>query len=151
MLVNDAMPGVPARAAAAAYQRAMREVALENRVASGMAPTDARWALAVRAATSLEGGRAAILAPERRRCLVALGTRLGLRPFDSSLVIAVVQDGARSGTGALGRDTEDRLLLVPPAGVGPAGQIDAWFTPAALAAATLGVVILYALIRWVTG
>ncbi len=46
---------------------------------------------------SIEGGRAAILRPERRRELFTRATSLGLRPFDATLVIAIVQDAARRG------------------------------------------------------
>ncbi|MCW5777162.1 MAG: hypothetical protein KIS87_12060, partial [Phycisphaeraceae bacterium] len=76
---------------------------------------DARWAMAVRAAASLEGGRAAVLPPEKRDRLVALGVNLGLRPFDTNLVIAIVQDAARLGEGPHGPSVEPRLRLVRPA------------------------------------
>jgi hypothetical protein len=56
--------------------------------------TDPRWVLAVRAAEQLQG---TLLAPEQRDRLVRLGRTLGLSPFDSNLVIAVVQDQARRG------------------------------------------------------
>lgn len=76
-----------------------REVATENRLAAIQAfdPRDPLWVLAEHAAASIEGGRAAVLPPERRAKLLAMGTRLGLRPFDSHLVIAIVQDSARTG------------------------------------------------------
>ena len=56
--------------------------------------TDPRWVLAVRAAEALEG---TLLAPEKRQRLLHLGRALGLTPFDTNLVIAVVQDQARRG------------------------------------------------------
>jgi hypothetical protein len=115
----------------------------ENRAAATLAATDARWVLAVRTASLLEGGRAAVLAPERRRRLLALASQLGLRPFDANLVIAIVQDGARSGEGPLGHDVAGRLTLVRGTGarrpsVGPAV---AW-------AIGLALVLAYALVSW---
>jgi len=76
---------------------ARRAVAFENITASTLAPTDVRSIFATTVASSLEGGRAAILTPVRRRELVAAAVDMGLRPFDANLAIAVVQDAARSG------------------------------------------------------
>ncbi|MCW5764504.1 MAG: hypothetical protein KIT68_00845 [Phycisphaeraceae bacterium] len=95
--------------------RARRDVARANVLASGMMPDDARWIFALRAADALEGGVAAIIRPEVRRKLVDIAVRLGLRPFDANLIIAIVQDGRRSGRGALNPDCESRLTLVRPA------------------------------------
>lgn len=75
-----------------------RRVELENRSAASLTPEDARWILARRAAEAIEGGRAAILRPEVRARLLATGERLGLRPFDANLILAIVQDEARSGS-----------------------------------------------------
>lgn len=72
-----------------------REVERENQHAATLSPDDARWILARRTAEAIEGGRAAILRPEVRVRLLAIGQRLGLRPFDANLVIAIVQDEAR--------------------------------------------------------
>lgn len=69
----------------------------ENRSAAGLTPVDARALLGEATAAALDGGRAAILSPERRRRLVAMGERLGVRAFDANLVIAVVQDRVRRG------------------------------------------------------
>lgn len=77
-----------------------------------IASTDARWVLAVRTRESLEGGAAAVLGPERRAELQRFGHRLGLRPFDISLVIAIVQDHARCPTESPSSLVE-RLSLVP--------------------------------------
>lgn len=57
-------------------------------------PDDPRWVLAVRTAEQLQGD---ILAPDRRQKLQQLGKLLGLTAFDTSLVIAIVQDQARRG------------------------------------------------------
>jgi len=56
---------------------------------------DPRWVLAVRVSESLEG---AILRPEKRARLLRVGRLLGLSPFDTNLVIAIIQDRARRGT-----------------------------------------------------
>lgn len=64
---------------------------------------------------SLEGGKAALLRPEKRRSLLIAARTLGLRDFDANLVIAIVQDGVRSGEGGLSRNVEDRLALIKPA------------------------------------
>src|ERR1051326_6620618 len=76
---------------------------------------DPRWGFAVRAASRLQGGAAAILAPEDRAILGDLARRLGLRAFDASLIIAIVQDAARSGMDPLGVATEDGLAMIRPA------------------------------------
>ena len=57
-------------------------------------PTDPRWVLAVRTAEQLQGP---ILRPEGRERLLRLGKVLGLTPFDTNLIIAIVQDRARRG------------------------------------------------------
>jgi hypothetical protein len=56
--------------------------------------SDPRWVLAVRAAEQMQG---TILPPERRERLIRLGRMLGLSPFDSNLIIAIMQDQARRG------------------------------------------------------
>jgi hypothetical protein len=60
-------------------------------------PADPRWVLAAAAMTALDGGRAAVLAPARRRRLMATAAAMGLREFDAALIIAIVQDAARRG------------------------------------------------------
>jgi hypothetical protein len=54
---------------------------------------DPRWVLAMQTQARLQG---ATLTPERRDELLKSGRRLGLRPFEANLVIAVVQDRARA-------------------------------------------------------
>jgi hypothetical protein len=119
------------------------EVRRENLVAAAAA--DARWVLAVRTATLLEGGRAAILRPERRERLVGMATRLGLRTFDAALVIAIVQDSARSGRPALGRETENRLALVRAAEPASPSAMG-WLLGAATA---IGAAMFLALRAWI--
>lgn len=87
-------------------------IAAENHNAAGLSAVDARWVLAVQVARNLEGGKSASLPPERRSRLVATAVDMGLRPFDANLVIAIVQDGVRTGEGALTRTVESRLTLV---------------------------------------
>lgn len=55
---------------------------------------DPRWVLAVRTSLQMEGP---ILRPDRRERLIAAGRAMGLSPFESNLVIALVQDQARRG------------------------------------------------------
>lgn len=80
-----------------------------------LSATDPRWVLAVRTAATLEGGRAAILRPEKRARLLTLADTLGLRPFDAALIIAIVQDSVRSGEPALGDGSAGRIALIRPA------------------------------------
>ncbi len=82
-----------------------------------MQAADPRWVFATRVAGKLEGGKAAVLRPEVRERLMTDARRLGLRPFDGALVIAIVQDEARRGSLAHGRpsltpDAVSRLRLV---------------------------------------
>ncbi len=80
-----------------------RAVAEANRLASAMTVDQTRDVFASRVAESLEGGRSAILRPERRSTLVDLATRMGIRAFDAHLVIALTQDAARRGEVSTGR------------------------------------------------
>lgn len=88
---------------------------LENRAAAGLSAVDARWVLAVRVTQSLEGGKAGVLSPEKRQRLIAFATGMGLRAFDANLIIAIVQDAARTGTGPLSPEVEGRLRMVAEA------------------------------------
>ncbi len=89
-------------------------VAQENRLAASIPALDARWAFAVRVADTLEGGRLAMLRPERRRRLVTQARRAGLRDFDTNLVIAIVQDAARCGEPMDADGVTRRIALVRP-------------------------------------
>lgn len=130
---------------------ARRAIERANQHAASMSALDARWVLAVQVSRSLTGGRAAILRPEARERLLGLGARVGLRPFDTSLVIAIVQDAARSGDDELGRDVVGRLTLVRAG-----GDVQATM-PMSLAQIALRVVIVvglaallaYAATRWI--
>jgi hypothetical protein len=91
-----------------------RNVAQENHAASALSPFDARLIFAQHVGVALEGGRAAILRPERRQALIAQAKRLGLRPFDANLVIAIVQDAAVD-TKVDAQGMEASLAMVPKA------------------------------------
>lgn len=69
----------------------------ENTRAAQLTSDDARVIFATKVQDSLEGGKAAILRPDRRRALMTLSSQLRLRPFDANLIIALVQDAARRG------------------------------------------------------
>lgn len=93
-------PTLSPRADAAALNPDQRAVIKENRLAAHAGPIDRdmvdvrdpRWVLAMQTQTRLQG---AMLTPERRDELLSSGKKLGLRPFETNLVIAVVQDQAR--------------------------------------------------------
>jgi hypothetical protein len=97
-LVHPPAPVVRADNAAPRPSRArVEDVASANRASAALPVEQARDIFASRVAESLEGGRSAILRPERRERLVALATRMGIRAFDAHLVIALTQDAARRG------------------------------------------------------
>jgi hypothetical protein len=103
-------------AGARAQQRAMASIrariAEENARAAELPADDARLVLAIRVRDALDGGRAAILAPDKRRDLVGSASRLGLKPFDANLIIAIVQDAARRGEPPTAGDAAGRLAMV---------------------------------------
>jgi hypothetical protein len=127
-------------------QQARQEVMKENRLAAhaGLDPQDPRWVLAMQTEARLQG---VTLTPERREELLHRGKKLGLRPFESNLVIAIVQDRARANS-SLER-TKPLLNLVGGAEKDQAARSSsapAWpkwllAIAAALAAATL-------VVRW---
>lgn len=98
-----------------AIAAAQEAIARETRLASGMQADDARWVFARRVAENLDGGKAAILTPEKRGRLLATARRVGLRDFDANMVIALVQDARRAGAGALNPEVERSLLMLRPA------------------------------------
>jgi len=69
----------------------------ENSRAAAQAPliaSDPRWVLAARVFAQLDHGA---LEPQRRQRLIELAQRMGIRPFDAQVIIALVQDRARRG------------------------------------------------------
>jgi hypothetical protein len=139
-----------------AQARARREVEEANRQAAAFAQEDhtpdVRRALASRIAESLEGGRAAILPVERRKELVSAAGRLGIRPFEANLVIALVQDAARRGEPTVGGGPLDRMLGVIPQPTSDARRAErwAWFR-AGLATMALGGLLMTFLVHWILG
>lgn len=91
---------------------ARRSAAAEMHAASQLSVIDARSLFAIDVAHAIEGGRAAILRPKRRRELVAAAVTRGLREFDANLIIAIVQDGVRHGETPLSEGVAGRLGLV---------------------------------------
>lgn len=130
----------------------IERVERENRAAAAMSALDARWVFAVQVAREIEmsgAPRAGVLAPERRRNLVKLATRLGLRQFDANLVIAIVQDGCRSEGDGLSREVSDRLTLVRSATARnglSVRELAAWLVASACLAVTIGL----ALTKWIS-
>jgi hypothetical protein len=141
------------RHAAERGRASRRDVAAENAAASAMSPLDARWVFAASVAREIElsgAPGAGVLSPERRKTLSRLATRLGLRAFDANLVIAIVQDGCRSGEGALSARIGERLTLVRGREDRPVmtvREFAAWLLASACMAITIGL----ALARWISG
>ncbi|RMD60790.1 MAG: hypothetical protein D6824_08935 [Planctomycetota bacterium] len=97
--------------------RAARRVQQANRASAQLGEEDVRRIFAARVAESIEGGRAALLPLEKRMRLLETARRLGIRPFDASLVIAIAQDAARRGE--LGLIERDSRLWATGAGERP--------------------------------
>ncbi|MCH8823342.1 MAG: hypothetical protein IH984_07525 [Planctomycetes bacterium] len=77
--------------------RASQAVARENAAASRnehLDPTDPRWIIAAKTHAQLQGSA---LTHERRQRVLRLAHRLGVRPFEANVIIAIVQDKARQG------------------------------------------------------
>jgi hypothetical protein len=104
----------------------------ENAAPASMSALDPRWVLAVQVYREIEGGRAAIITPDARRRLMLVGRRLCLRPFDTSLVIAIVQDAARRGEDPLGPMSVSRIRLVRDSELADAGPMLTWSRVAAM-------------------
>jgi hypothetical protein len=105
--------------------------------ATTLAPGDPRWVLAVRTAELLQG---AVLGPDDREQLLRTGRVLGLNPFQSNLVIAVVQDQARRGLGP-GHGVRE-LAFIPPAA--PASHVRPW----RVALVTAALIVVESLLLW---
>ncbi len=136
---TEAQRGVLRRATEVAD--ANRSAALDaGDAAIGENSSDPRWVLAAQTYAQLQG---TVLPPERRDKLMRLGSILGLRTFDTNVIIAVVQDTARRHE-PLG---EARALLqMVPAPRSARQRSAAW--PrwiAAIACATIGTAWI---IRW---
>jgi hypothetical protein len=72
---------------------------------------DARWVLASRTQQLLQG---TVLRPSDRDELLRAGKMMGLTPFQTSLIVAIVQDQARRGE-PLGSAADLIAMVSPPA------------------------------------
>lgn len=109
-------------------------------------PTDPRWVLAIRTAAELNGE---VLPAERRQRLLRLGRLLGLTPFDTNLIIAIVQDQARRGFAPeyCPLAGERQLAMVArPADRSDHARRQRWLYSAGLLATLLAIELL--LIKW---
>lgn len=124
---------------------AARRISRENR-STQLSGDDHRAVFAAHVSRQLDGGRAAILAPDKRRHLLKIARQLGLGDFDANLVIAIVQDAVREGDDPLVVSRDERLALIRPAAPEPTGarMLLAWWVGAML----LGAAILCGLIAW---
>ncbi len=114
-----------------------------------LAAADARWVFAVRVAYAIEPGPEPSLPSDRRRRLLSIAKALGLRPFDANLIIAIVQDAARSGD-PLGTSVEERLGLIRPA----AQRGASWASLALVviaSAATTATLVVWVVSTWAIG
>lgn len=164
---TELSPEVASRHGKPARVKLAGEVGAENKRAATLSDRDARRIMAQRVAENIDGGRAGILVPERRQALVATAQRMGMRPFDANLIIAIVQDRFRRGLlGASGAGHDERLELVTaPAGT-PAHPADSLPHPMLaerrrerfwlgvrllLASAAIAGILTVWLVNWLTG
>lgn len=89
-------------------RRPVTPEAIDNVTPQSISATDPRWVLATRVRESMQGQ---MLPAERRDRLLKIGGLLGLTPFESNLVIAIVQDQVRRG-GTIA-DAAPSLAMVP--------------------------------------
>ncbi len=114
--------------------------------ASGLSVDAPWWVLANETQQQLEG---AMLPPERRLRLLSLARKLGVRPFDANVIIAMAQDRARRGEGVLGmaalfESTSSRERM----DAGDANRLTLIQIALALAVGLIGATLL---IRWISG
>lgn len=141
---------------------ARKRIAEANRASAELPVEDARRIVATRIARALEGGRAAILTPDVRRSIVTEAKRMGLRPFDANLIIAIVQDRARCGDPLDQLGSDGRIRLVREAGAKRGGltetgnsETGSVGTPSEMVAACIAfgtaVALVTLLISWTLG
>jgi hypothetical protein len=119
-------------------------VAQENKSAArnhDLQPNDPRWVLAVQTAAQLEGDR---LSPEARKRIERTAKLLGVRTFDASVIMAIVQDHARRRQ-PLSASAEMISLVQKPV-----RERDTTLTRWVLALACAGL-LAFAMIKWVVG
>ncbi len=119
-----------------------RAVQRENEAAAGLElpDLDPRWQLATTAYSQLQQGP---LTPGQRTRLIDTASRMGLRTFDASLIIAIAQDHARTGRPLSDAAPTLELVRVRPTS-GRHGM--RWALALACAAATAGL-----LLAWMAG
>ncbi|MHC5024040.1 MAG: hypothetical protein ACYTGG_09020 [Planctomycetota bacterium] len=129
----------------ARHRSARTAVSRETRAASAnqsLDPADPRWVLAMRAYSQLQGST---LTPDRRERVLDTARRLGVRPFDANVIIAMVQDRARRGEPiASAAPTLD--LLADPRMQQRRGAWRVW-----LLAITTAAALTFVIIRWIAG
>jgi len=147
---NLKLVGVPRDSSWSHAQRAKLEVVKENRLAAhanGLDPRDPRWILAMQTQARLQGS---MLTADRRQRLMNSAKKLGMRPFEANLVIAIVQDRARIGQPVETSTPTLRLMReVDPQTTKDAaseGNWARWFAAIAGAAALAGLIL-----RWLSG
>jgi len=135
----------PGRGAGSASIRTTQQVRRENRAAA-ISRDDRRAVFAAHVVRQLDGGRAAILTPDRRRGLLTLAERMGMRLFDANLVIAIVQDAVREGDDPLDTPADARIGLVSTRDDGrhTARRLLLWWCGSML----LGIALFAGLIAW---
>ncbi len=114
---------------------------LDRSFATGLDTKDPRWILAMQTQSRLQGS---VLVPELRDQLLRNGAKLGLRPFESNLVIAIIQDRARAGNSA--RSPVPLLSLVGHSIQNHSKKTITW--PKWLAAFAAATAMAAVLIRW---
>lgn len=127
-------------------RRAVTQANVESAYDATLDPNDPRWLVAVETAQSLEGS---LLTFERRRRILALAQRVGVRPFDANLIIAAVQDRARRGEPIA--SAMSTVALTAPASRRRAGLLSREalpYTATAIAAVILHVVGAWAVVRF---
>jgi hypothetical protein len=128
--------------------RAVREENIAAAHASGLDPNDPHWRLAMETSRRLDG---ATLAPERRLQLLGIARRLGVRPFDANVVIAMTQDRARRGEGLDGLDRLIRTAAPSSSDTLQRSTGTRLLVAASAAAMIVGGIVGAVLIRWIEG
>lgn len=88
------------------------EIGAGSAAAQNAAAQNAAALFASVVASRVEGGRAGIVRPAVRRDLMRAAGLAGLRAFDATLIIALVQDRARRGESLAGVAADPRLAVV---------------------------------------
>lgn len=148
----------PDQAVSLEQAQARAAVEAENRRAATLASggeeraADVRQIFALRVGQMLEGGRAAIIPPDRRRRLVDAARQAGLRPFEANLIIAIVQDSARRGQPPAGAETGRLIHFIPvPKPSWWQREETLSVLRPLMAAAALGILLFLIAVEWIRG